>query len=225
MAMMTVAILGLLSWDAPVAQAANCGATQPGPLLLGCNNNTATDTTVLKTSTIGIPALQVSNTAQVGTGVQGKGGVIGVQGTGGQTGVSGTGSNVGVAGDASNVGVSGIGSNVGVAGIGNSFGVTGFSSDGTGVLATTTNRGVALAVDGKANFSRSGLLTVPAGQNYATVSGVSLTSASLVLATVQSTGGNAYVKQAVPNVAGSSFTVYLDKSHNVPVPVAWFIVN
>src|SRR6266540_3436659 len=201
MAMMTVAILGLLSWDAPVAQAANCGATQPGPLLLGCNNNTATDTTVLKTSTIGIPALQVSNTAQVGTGVQGKGGVIGVQGTGGQTGVSGTGSNVGVAGDASNVGVSGIGSNVGVAGIGNSFGVTGFSSD------------------------RSGLLTVPAGQNYATVSGVSLTSASLVLATVQSTGGNAYVKQAVPNVAGSSFTVYLDKSHNVPVPVAWFIVN
>src|SRR6266508_658792 len=207
MAMMTVAILGLLSWDAPVAQAANCGATQPGPLLLGCNNNTATDTTVLKTSTIGIPALQVSNTAQVGTGVQGKGGVIGVQGTGGQTGVSGT------------------GSNVGVAGIGNSFGVTGFSSDGTGVLATTTNRGVALAVDGKANFSRSGLLTVPAGQNYATVSGVSLTSASLVLATVQSTGGNAYVKQAVPNVAGSSFTVYLDKSHNVPVPVAWFIVN
>src|SRR6266545_7175208 len=79
MAMMTVAILGLLSWDAPVAQAANCGSTQPGPLLLGCNNNTATDTTVLKTSTIGIPALQVSNTAQVGTGVQGKGGVIGVQ--------------------------------------------------------------------------------------------------------------------------------------------------
>jgi len=101
--------------------------------------------------------------------------------------------------------------------------VAGRSDNGTGVLADSIN-GTALKVTGKAAFSRSGKATVQAGTSAVTVAGVPLTSASLILATVQQSGG-AYVKSAVPDVANSRFRINLNKAPTVDVAVAWFIVN
>ena len=54
---------------------------------------------------------------------------------------------------------------------------------------------------------------------------MALTSASLVLATLQQNLSGVYVRAAVPNVTGSSFTVYLSKAPTTSTKVAWFVVN
>ena len=72
---------------------------------------------------------------------------------------------------------------------------------------------------------RSGVLTVAAGKSSATVTGVALSSASLVLATLQQNLSGVYVRAAVPNTTGSSFTVYLSKAPSASAKVAWFVVN
>jgi len=74
-------------------------------------------------------------------------------------------------------------------------------------------------------FSRSGILTVAAGQSSATKTGVALTSSSLVLATMQQDRTGVYVRSAVPNAAASSFTIHLSKAVTVSTSVAWFLVN
>lgn len=113
------------------------------------------------------------------------------------------------------------------AGSGTGVGVHGsaFGTVGTGVLAENTAGGNALQVSGKAAFSRSGLLTVAAGSSSGTVTGVALTSASLVLATLQQNLAGVYVRSAVPNTAGSSFSVHLSKAVSVSAKVAWLVVN
>jgi hypothetical protein len=78
---------------------------------------------------------------------------------------------------------------------------------------------------GTTTFSRSGLLTVAAGKSSGTVTGVALTAASLVLATLQQNLSGVYVRSAVPNVAGSSFTINLSKAPSASAKVAWFVVN
>jgi hypothetical protein len=57
------------------------------------------------------------------------------------------------------------------------------------------------------------------------VTGVALTAASLVLATLQQNLSGVYVRSAVPNVAGSSFTINLSKAPSASAKVAWFVVN
>src|SRR5262245_15632671 len=69
----------------------------------------------------------------------------------------------------------------------------------------------ALKVEGKATFSRSGIATVPAGKRSIKKSGVPLSASSMVLATIQVDRVGIYVEAAVPNVAGSSFTIDLNK--------------
>ena len=82
---------------------------------------------------------------------------------------------------------------IGAAGTTGGNGVHGIaeSSSGAGVLAENTGGGTALKATGPAVFSRSGILTVAAGKSSGTVTGVPLTAASLVLATLQQhlTGG------------------------------------
>ena len=175
-----------------------------------------------------------------GAGVQGNGaagsgtGVVGVGGDSG-TGVTGTGGGLNGAGV---VGTGG-GTAAGVTGIANSTGdgVKGFSkggvgvhgvttaASGVGVLAENQGSGVALQANGPAVFSRSGLVTIAAGKTSATVTGVALSSASLVLATLQQHVTGVYVVAAVPSVAGSSFIVYLNKAPTATARVAWFVVN
>jgi hypothetical protein len=99
------------------------------------------------------------------------------------------------------------------------------SAASTGMLAEHTAGGTALKVSGTAAFSRSGVLTVAAGKSSATVTGVALSAASLVLATLQQHTTGVYVTAAVPKVSGSSFTVYLSKAPTVSTKVAWFVVN
>lgn len=187
-----------------------------------------------------------------GAGVAGTGGAsgIGVAGTGGAsggTGVVGTGTDVfagvfGIGGASNGVGVSGLGgggSGIGVAGAGTGTGDgvlgkastgngahgTATAAGGVGVLAENTAGGIALKATGPAVFSRSGLLTVAAGKSSGMVTGVALTSASLVLATLQQDRAGVWVRSAVPNIAASSFTVHLSKAVTASITVAWFVVN
>jgi hypothetical protein len=193
-----------------------------------------------------------TGSATNGTGVNGNGtgNGAGVSGTGGSssgTGVIGTGGGDGDGvhghGGGNGAGVVGVGSGQGPGVIGSGgesagtgvfgeggiggIGVNGAAGDaaGTGVLAENSVGGNALQVSGKAAFSRSGLLTVAAGSSKATRTGVALTSASLVLVTLQQHATGVYVLAAVPNVSGSSFTVYLSKAVTAATKVAWFIVN
>ena len=54
---------------------------------------------------------------------------------------------------------------------------------------------------------------------------MALTSASLVLATMQQDRAGVYVRSAVPNAATSSFTINLSKAVTASTSVAWFVVN
>ena len=172
-----------------------------------------------------------SGATGAGPGVAGHGGYtngIGVTGDGhgSGSGVSGQGGNNNGAGV---VGQGG-GAGIGVWGTGGSGGTgvrgTATAASAAGVLAeNTATGGTALQVAGKAVFSRSGLVTVAAGSSTTTVAGVALTSASLVLATLQQHTTGVYVLAAVPSVSGSSFTVYLSKAVTAATKVAWVIIN
>jgi len=83
----------------------------------------------------------------------------------------------------------------------------------------------ALQVNGKPVFRRSGILTVPVGSDQATQTGLDLTSASLVLATMQDDRSGNFVRAAVPSVGTSSFTVLLNKKVATPTKVGWMVVN
>jgi hypothetical protein len=96
---------------------------------------------------------------------------------------------------------------------------------GTGGIGVLAAGAIALDVTGPARFSRSGKLTIPAGKASATKTGVSLTGASIVLVTPQNNVAGTAVRSAVPNVAGSSFTVHLAKAVSSAVTIGWFIVN
>jgi len=175
-----------------------------------------------------------------GTGVIGNGdgfgsGVVGNSGAGNAHGVegfgSGTGSGVvgrGGAGSGAGVVGSGLGNGSGVVGIGvgSGGGVEGIAGpQGVGVLAQNTAGGAALKATGRVVFSRSGVLTVAAGSSTVTKTGVALTVASLVLATLQQDVAGVWVRSAVPNVTAKSFTVHLSKAVSATAKVAWFVVN
>jgi hypothetical protein len=94
-----------------------------------------------------------------------------------------------------------------------------------GVLAENTADGTALQANGRATFSRSGILTIRSGQSTATQTGIALTAASLVLAVLQQNRTGIYVQAAVPSVSASLFGVHLNKAVSSSTKVAWFIVN
>jgi hypothetical protein len=185
-------------------------------------SNVASDGKGVRGEASGANAFGVDGSNANNVGVHGVGGVAGVQG-------DSTGGGNGVYGHANNNSASGVygqndGAGYGVAGRGG-VGVFGDSGTGIGVQAHSFS-GTALEVDGTSVFSRSGLVGISAGSKSATVTGVPLSAQSLVLATVQNNAG-VWVKFAAPNIAGSQFTITLNKA--VPVGktalVAWFIVN
>jgi hypothetical protein len=141
-------------------------------------------------------------------------GRVGVQGDGpvGVYGRSESDFGIGVEGDAlgqSGIGVYGVGAGVG----------------GIGIYAYAPFGSTALEVNGKASFSQSGKLTVPAGASQATVAGVELTGNSLVLANLQEDRPGVAVRAVVPNPATSSFTVFLTQAVTAASIVGWFVVN
>ncbi len=133
----------------------------------------------------------------------------------------------GVRGTSPYIGVNAIGGEVGVYAVSDyGAGVQALTYDGVAVSASTAvDAGTALRVDGRAEFSRSGKVTVAAGMSSATVTGVPLTSESLVLATLQERIHVVHVEAAVPDVENHSFTLYLNRKVPRPTTVAWFVVN
>jgi hypothetical protein len=114
-------------------------------------------------------------------------------------------------------------------------GVTGHSSVGTGVRGRSTTGvgllgeatyGTALKVAGRAVFSRSGKAIVLSGTSSVVVSGVTLVTASIVLATIQvAAPAGVYVRYVTLSPANSTFTIKLSKAVAADTKVGWFIVN
>ncbi len=115
----------------------------------------------------------------------------------------------------------------GVHGDGTVAGVDGsaVTAGGIGVRATNTAGGPALRVNGKASFSRSGVIKLSVAAAYAKVSGMSLTSSSYVLATLQTDTAGLYIRSAVPAPAASTITIHFNTTAPAGTRVAWFVVN
>ena len=84
---------------------------------------------------------------------------------------------------------------------------------------------LALRVIGRVGFTRSGVVTVSAGKRSVKKTGIPLAASSLVLATIQQDRVGVYVEAAVPSVAGSYFTIYLNKNVASATRVAWFVLG
>ncbi|MDP9331244.1 MAG: hypothetical protein M3P11_11475 [Actinomycetota bacterium] len=209
-------------------------ATQGSAVIAGVQN-TATDTTEVQ-NTIGTYCDTLSDASTSdglwacganigvvatsgGTGVRGSGASYGLYGTG-LYGAVGVGTAYGFYGSTSSTGGSGVyGLNSGTSGT--AYGVRGSAPTGTGVLADSSS-GTALRVSGKAIFSRSGIVSVPAGAKSVQVTMSGVTTTSMILATVQQSGAF-YVKSAVPT--SGSFTININKAPSSPVAVAYFVLN
>jgi hypothetical protein len=179
------------------------------------------------------------NTSSDGIAVGGLGGRVGVSGNGldfgvegvagprGSAGVHGTslGPGPGVLGDSDEgIGVAGSSMrNTGVVGESqDGVGVHGGSSSGIGVLATGKT---ALRVDGHAVFSRSGILTVPAGHSSVAHPVEGLTPRSMILVTLQEDLAGTWIRSAVPAPESSKFTVHLNHSAPAHAKVAWLVID
>jgi hypothetical protein len=108
-----------------------------------------------------------------------------------------------------------------------------FAAAGAGATAaalfTTDPTAVALKARGVVEFSRSGIATVAgtvaAPKASVVVTGVTLSANSFVLATLQQVSGSVAIKAAVPNITGSSFTIYLTQAVKTSIKIGWFIIN
>jgi hypothetical protein len=163
-------------------------------------------------------------------------GVMGYSDSTGQPGVLGLG-DVGVqAGGAIGVFAVGAPALVGVAdGLGPpgqfGTGVYGYSGalnppappDNIAIYAHGDGASLALRVQGKAVFSRSGRTSVTAGHASRAVAFAGVTTSSLVIATLQTYRSGIYVAAAVP--AAGKFTIYLNKAVTATTYIAFFILN
>jgi hypothetical protein len=238
------AVLVLSTVWTPAAFAANCGNGQNGQaLLMGCDNNTSTDTTVYTQTHDAYSGLWVKATGAGSWGilaegtaraVSGLGGTIGVYGSGTTTGVYGSGSTYGVSGNSdSQIGVFGSGGSTGIYGSGVNYGVLGSGSTGVygsgdvGVHAVSNalgNTGLGLLVTGRSVFRTAGTAVVASGQKKVTVSLTGVSSTDFVLATVQDSGGF-FVKSA--KAGSGQFTITINKAPTSPaaVTVGYFVIS
>ena len=67
--------------------------------------------------------------------------------------------------------------------------------------------------------------TAATPKSAVTVTGVALSNNSLILVTPQRRVPGVWVLATVRNVAGSRFTVFLNKAVEVGFPVAWIVVE
>jgi hypothetical protein len=204
-----------------LARPAPAAAADGDPVLLGQDNKATTVTQITNTTdsanTLSCAA-SGSAIAVLGESDSSDGtGVAGISQSGG-TGVLGS-----VNGGTAVLGLSTSG--IAVVGKSQGFGdgVHGEAPAGTGVKATGK---VALQVQGPAVFDRSGIVTVAAGKSSVKKSGIALTAASLVLATIQGNVAGVHV-QGVTLVTGlaGSFTIHLNKAVAAKTKVAWFALN
>jgi hypothetical protein len=162
-------------------------------------------------------------------------GVVGTTAGSAANGVAGqnTGAGNGVFGDTNSATASGVyghnsGAGFGVAGrAAGGIGALGDSANGVGVWANSDNA-TALKVTGKAQFSRSGVVSITGTTTtprFAVSVALPLTAKSMVTATLERYFPGVWVVAAVPNtpVAGR-FTIYLNKSVTTTVgPIGWIV--
>jgi hypothetical protein len=110
-------------------------------------------------------------------------------------------------------------------GLGEGIGVWGKTGNGIGVRAEAQGPGgYGLEVRGKAVFSRSGKITFSRGQASRTVS-VPVTTASLVLATIQGNVEGTWVRGVGLDTGRGVIAIRLNKAAPVGLTVGWFVVN
>jgi hypothetical protein len=126
----------------------------------------------------------------------------------------------GVWGDSPDIGVVGTGA-TGVQGIG-IWGLQGYTQEpgGIAVYAQSADDGArALRVEGRAEFTRSGRLTMASGTSSKKVTLAGCTSSSLIMAVMASNRTGRYVRAVVP--AAGSFTIYLNGTLPSNTNIAW----
>jgi hypothetical protein len=96
-----------------------------------------------------------------------------------------------------------------------------------GVVAThSTAGGIALKVEGKAQFSRSGKATISKGHASRTVTGLNnITADSIILVTLQGSAGKGNHVRWAKRLSSTSFQVVLTKAAAVNVAFGWMILN
>lgn len=210
--------------------AATAHATDGQPLVVA-QDNSATDTTSLTSSsavTAGAAALAVTNTNGVGLTSTAASSVA-------VCGHSGT--SAPICAQATPLGHSGvIGSGpIGVVGYGTSYGVYATSSSGTALFARgstriegslrVTNAKVkrTTTLGGVVNMKRSGRAVVNAGHISRTVSGLTMSRTSMVIAVAQQRRDGVFVTAAVPSSRG--FTIYLNERAPKDTVIAWVVIG
>jgi hypothetical protein len=139
------------------------------------------------------------------------------------TGVWGDSDDTGVLGSG-DTGVAGSGASVGVYGYG-AYGVVGESTSATaGVLAVARSAtDLALEVQGKVKFSRSGRATIGKGKSSIAVTLAGTSSGSRVFAVLHTNRTGRWVQSVVPTTG--KFTIYLNGTVSSSTYVAWFVLN
>ncbi len=254
---LTISVVGFAG--TPGAVATQGQAIQAGQVNTETNETVVQDTNAsvacYQAADSGLKGCGVVGLEGIGTlyGVNARGGPYGVVANGGAYGIyasSATGTGVfgdteaegqnGVYGHAINSTGSGVygqndGTGYGVAGrTMNTIGGTGVLGDaprspnGVGVEAVSAT-GTALKVKGKAQFSRSGVATVPGTSTAPRIAvrvTLPITAKSMMTATLQKYVAGVFVVAAVPYVAGGYFTIYLNKYVTTTVgPIAWMVVE
>ena len=211
-----------------------------GDVVLGAAN-TATTTTALQITANNLDVLSVRGSSEnaaivglntdVGAGVRGEhagvgeaaggAGVLGFAPHG--TGVEGSGG-VGVAGHSQEG--TGVFGTIALSG----EGVHGHSMATAGVgVRASAEAGIALVVDGKARFSRSGRVNIPAGASRIDVDVKplgSLGGTPLCFANLQTRVAGVHVEAVRPNVPSfGKLRIYLNKAVTASTPVAWVVLG
>ena len=103
-----------------------------------------------------------------------------------------------------------------------------FATAGVGVRASA-EAGLALAVDGKATFSRSGKATIPAGADHIDVDVKplgGLGGTPLCFANLQTRRAGVHVEAVRPNVPSfGKLRIYLNKAVTASTAVAWTVLG
>ena len=84
---------------------------------------------------------------------------------------------------------------------------------------------LALFVNGRAEFSTSGILTIPKRRSSVSVAMPALNPWSMVLATLQTSSAGVYIQAAVAKPAEGKITVYLNKTATVATKVAYLVLQ
>lgn len=101
---------------------------------------------------------------------------------------------------------------------GGAYGIFAQSVHGTAIWATS-GQGTALKVDGKARFSHSGVVSIPAGHKAMTFSKPGISDGDVILATIQRPQSGVSIEGA--QASNGSFTITLSKAPASAISIGW----